>query len=81
MSRNLKILCPFFIHILRQIWELFPTIPIEISIKPRITENIHIGASFSIEEIDLYKALFQEFWDIFSWSYEEMPSIDPKIVI
>ena len=36
------------------------TIPIDISLKPEITENIHIGSSFSIEEIKTYKALFQE---------------------
>ena len=46
------------------------TIPIEISIKPRIIENIHIGVSCSIEEINIYKALFEEFRDIFAWSYK-----------
>ena len=56
-------------------------IPIDISIKLGITENVHICASFSIEEINMYKAVFQEFWDIFSGSYEEMPGIDPNIVI
>ena len=34
-----------------------------------------------MEEINTYKALFQEFWDIFSWSYKEMSSIDPNIFI
>jgi len=55
------------------------TIPVDISMKPGITENIHIGASCSLEEIQTYKTLFQEFHDIFSWSYEEMPGIDPII--
>ena len=36
-------------------------VPIDISIKPRIIENIHIGASCSMEDINTYKALFQEF--------------------
>lgn len=56
-------------------------IPIDISVKPGITENIHIGASCSITEINMYKALFQEFCDIFSWSYEEMPGIDHSIIV
>jgi hypothetical protein len=58
-----------------------PTIPLDISIKPRIVENVHIGASCSADEIQIYKALFQEFHDVFSWSYEEMPGIDPDIVV
>ena len=44
------------------------TVPIDISVKPGIIENIHIGASCSLEEISTYKALFQEFHDIFAWS-------------
>jgi len=57
------------------------TIPIDISVKPGVLENIHIGASCSEEEIRTYKALFQEFHDVFAWSYEEMPGIDPSIVV
>jgi hypothetical protein len=48
------------------------TIPMDISIKPGIVENVHIGASCSPEEIQTYKALFQEFCDVFAWSYKEM---------
>ena len=55
------------------------TIPINISANPDVVENVHIGASFSLEEIAIYTALFKEFCDVFSWSYEEMPSIDPSI--
>jgi hypothetical protein len=29
----------------------------------------------------VYTSLFKEFRDIFTWSYEEMPGIDPEIVI
>jgi hypothetical protein len=43
-----------------------PTIPIDISIKPAIVENIHIGASCFPDEIQFYKALFQEFLDVFA---------------
>ena len=56
------------------------TIPINISVNPDIVENIYIGANCSPEEISIYTALFKEFCDIFSWSYEEMPGIDPSIV-
>ena len=55
------------------------TVPIDILVKPGIIENIHIGASCTLDEIQAYKALFQEFCDIFAWSYEEMPGIDPSI--
>jgi hypothetical protein len=58
-----------------------PTIPIDISIKPGIVENVHIGALCSSDEIITYTSLFKEFRDIFAWSYEEMPGIDPDIVI
>lgn len=56
-------------------------VPIDISVKPGIIENIHIGASCTDNEIQIYKALFQEFYDVFAWSYEEMPEIDPSIVV
>jgi hypothetical protein len=58
-----------------------PTIPLDISIKPGVVENVHIKASCSTDEVFTYKSLFQEFHDIFSWSYEEMSSIDPDIVV
>jgi hypothetical protein len=38
---------------------IFPTIPIDISIKPGIVENVHIGASCSPEEIVTYTSLFK----------------------
>jgi hypothetical protein len=58
-----------------------PTIPLNISIKPGVVENVHIGASCSTDEVVTYKPLFQEFRDIFPWSYEEMPGIDLDIVV
>jgi hypothetical protein len=57
-----------------------PTVKIDISIKPRIIEEITIGAACSPEELTTYKALFQEYRDIFSRSYMEMPGLDPSIV-
>jgi hypothetical protein len=43
-----------------------PTIPIDISVKPGIVENVHIGASCSLDEIVTYTSLFKEFRDIFA---------------
>jgi hypothetical protein len=56
------------------------TIPINISRSPGIVENFFVGADCSLEEIQIYMDLFKEFHDVFSWSYEEMPGINPKIV-
>jgi hypothetical protein len=57
-----------------------PTIKIDISVKPGVVEEVIIGAACTPEEIIAYKALFQEFRDIFAWSYTEMPGISPSIV-
>ena len=57
-----------------------PTININISTNLDIVEEIMLGASLSLEEVASYKALFQEFRDIFSWSYTKMPGLDPSIV-
>ena len=56
------------------------TIPINISRNPSIVENVFVVADCSPEEIQICTDLFKEFRDVFSWSYEEMPGIDPKIV-
>ena len=53
------------------------TIPINIYANPDVIKNVHVGANCSLEEISIYTALFKEFRDVFSWSYEEMPGIDP----
>ena len=57
-----------------------PTIKIDISINSDIVEEIILGASFSPKEVDAYTALFQEFYDIFTWSYTKMPGLDLSIV-
>jgi len=46
-----------------------------------VIEHIHIGVSCSAEEIISYTSLFKEFRDIFAWYYEEMPGIDPCIMV
>ena len=58
-----------------------PTIPLDISIKPGIVENVHIGASCSHDEVVTYKSLFQKICDVFAWSYEDMLGIDPDIMV
>jgi hypothetical protein len=56
------------------------TLPINISRNPGVVENVFVRADFSPEEIQIYTDLFKEFRNVFAWSYEEIPGIDPKIV-
>jgi hypothetical protein len=58
----------------------YPTIMIDISLTPGKIENIHIGADCSPKEILIYTEPFKEFQDLFAWSYDEIPEIDPHIV-
>jgi hypothetical protein len=39
--------------------KIVPIIPLDISIKPGVMENVHIGASCSTDEVYTYKAIFQ----------------------
>jgi hypothetical protein len=55
-------------------------IPIDISKTHGVLENVFVRANFSPEEIRTYTELFKEFRDGFSWSYEEMLGIDPRII-
>jgi hypothetical protein len=62
---------------------ILPTIKVNIFDSPGIEKNILLGASCSLEEVDAYKSLFQEFHDIFSWSYQRcmaltLPSLNIK---
>ena len=43
---------------------------INISVKPRVFENVHLGHKFSSPKIKSYMTLFREFRDVFSWTYE-----------
>ena len=47
---------------------ILPTIKINISTNPEVVEEIMLGESCSPEEVASYKALVQEFHDIFSWN-------------
>ena len=57
-----------------------PTIKIDISMKSGVVEEIIIGAACTPQEIIAYKSIFQEYRDIFAWSYMEMPGLDPSII-
>jgi hypothetical protein len=61
--------------------KIAPTIPLDISINPGVVENVHIDASCSTHEVYTYKSLSQELCDVFSCSYDEIPCIDPDIVV
>ena len=55
--------------------------PLDISMKLGVSENIYIGQNSSSSKVQSYTSLFKEFWDVFTWTYEEMPGIDPSIVV
>ena len=57
------------------------TVLIDISIKSGTIEHVHIRKNYSIDETEEYRELFKEFRDMFSWSYEEIPGIDPSILV
>jgi hypothetical protein len=56
------------------------TIPIDISRTPCIMENVFVGAYCSPEENQIFTELFKKFHDVFSWSYDKIPCIDPRII-
>ena len=57
------------------------TMPVDISVKRGVSENIFIRQNSSREEVKTYMTLFKEFRDIFTWKYEEIPGIDPSIIV
>ena len=63
------------------IWNITKTMTMNISIKPGILENIQIGHNSSPFEVRLYTNLFKEFWGFFTSTYEEIPWIDPSIIV
>ena len=64
----------------RNLSNIEETISIDILTKPGIVENIHVGVSCSPSELESYRSLFREFYDVFAWSYEKIPGIDTSIV-
>lgn len=57
-----------------------PTIKFNILNKPRVEENIILGAQYTLEEIEAYTKLFKKLCDVFPWSYSEMLIIDLAII-
>ena len=58
---------------------LSKTMLIDISVKTGIVENIHIGEACNPEEIARFTSIFKEFRDVFAWSHNKTPDIDPPI--
>ena len=73
-------LAPAHFHAEGNMLVILEAISINISRDPNMIENLFIGIECSPEEIQTYTDLFKEFRDVFAWSYEEMPGIDPSIV-
>ena len=44
-------------------------------------KNINFSVNCSPEEVVCYTVLFKEFCDVFAWSYEEIPGIDPSTIV
>ena len=42
---------------------------------------ICVNAKFSLEEENAYIELLKEYKDVFAWTYTEMPSLDPRVVV
>ena len=59
---------------------ILPNIELNISTNPEVVEGITLGEYFSPKEVASYKEHFQEFYDIFAWSYIEMPRLDQSII-
>jgi len=49
--------------------------------KSDIVENIQLGQNCLPDEIKTYMTLFVEFCNVFAWGYEEIPGIDPSIIV
>jgi hypothetical protein len=76
----INILATHEIYAKRSMETIAETIPINISRNPGIVENVFVGVDFSPGEIQFYTDVFKEFRDAFSWSYKEIPDIDPQSV-
>ena len=64
----------------RNMANISPTIKIDISLKPSITENVIIEVSCSSTQITYLKHLFQQFQDMFPWSYAKITNLNLAIM-
>jgi len=42
---------------------------------------IFVSAVLNDEEMAQYEQLLQEYKDVFAWGYQEMPGLDPNVVV
>ncbi|KAI5313714.1 hypothetical protein L3X38_042890 [Prunus dulcis] len=42
---------------------------------------IFVSASLTPQELEEYTQLLQEYRDVFAWSYQDMPGLDPNVVV
>jgi hypothetical protein len=68
-------------HLKKETWPTFPqpsksTFPS----KMESSRKSPLAPLALLKKITAYKSLFQEYRDIFSWLYTEMPGLDPSIV-
>jgi hypothetical protein len=40
---------------------------------------VNLGTNYTKEEIDQYTSMFKEFYDIFSWTYDDLKEYDKSI--
>ncbi len=54
---------------------------INLSNDPNVELPISISSSLSLSEKTQLISLLKEYRDIFTWQYEEMPGLDPNLVV
>ena len=54
---------------------------INLSNDPNVELPISISSSLSLSEKTQLISLLKEYKDIFAWQYEEMPGLDPNLVV
>jgi hypothetical protein len=54
---------------------------INLSNDPNVELPISISSSLSLSEKTQLISLLKEYRDIFAWQYEEMPGLDPNLVV
>ena len=54
------------------------TVDLGIADQPR---ELRIGTTLSIDERDSFLRLLKSYLDVFAWSYEDMPCLDPSVVL
>jgi hypothetical protein len=54
---------------------------INLSNYPNVELPISISSSLSLSEKTQLISLLKEYRDIFAWQYEEMPGLDPNLVV